>query len=109
FSTLSLHDALPICLDAEGFEGLGLVARGLLPLCGALAIGLMLHSLSAPNRRFGISFVIERLNYHQGYITLRSAINQFLLGVLTIVSGQSAGREGPAVHLGAASSSLLGQ
>src|SRR5690606_40794583 len=75
----------------------------------ALALGPVLHGHSAPNRRYGIPFVNERLNYHQGYITLRSAINQFLLGVLTIVSGQSAGREGPAVHLGAASSSLLGQ
>ena len=95
--------------DAENFEALGIWTRTLLPLAGAFWIGLLLHYLSAPQRRFGINLVIERLNFHQGYISLRSALHQFALGVLTLVSGQSGGREGPAVHLGAACSSLLGQ
>jgi CIC family chloride channel protein len=69
----------------------------------------MLHRLAIHDRKVGIVHVMERLNYHQGYISLRSAIVQFACGVLTVISGQSAGREGPAVHLGAAFSSLMGQ
>jgi len=94
---------------SESFEQLDILTRGLLPLAGALALGLILHRLAIHDRKVGIVHVMERLNYHQGYISLRSAIVQFISGVSTVVSGQSAGREGPAVHLGAAFSSLMGQ
>lgn len=94
---------------SESFEQLDILTRGLLPLTGALALGLMLHRLAIHDRKVGIVHVMERLNYHQGYISLRSAIVQFVSGVTTVVTGQSAGREGPAVHLGAAFSSLMGQ
>lgn len=94
---------------SENFEQLSLLTRGLLPLAGALMLGLLLHRLAIHDRKVGIVHVMERLNYHQGYISLKSALVQLVAGVGTVVSGQSAGREGPAVHLGAAFSSLLGQ
>ncbi|TYC61012.1 chloride channel protein [Marinobacter sp. BW6] len=94
---------------SESFEQLDLLTRGLLPLAGALSLGLLMHRLATHDRKVGIVHVMERLNYHQGYISIRSAIVQFISGVATVVSGQSAGREGPAVHLGAAFSSLMGQ
>ncbi|MDP4548256.1 MULTISPECIES: chloride channel protein [unclassified Marinobacter] len=94
---------------SENFEDLDILTRGILPLAGAVALGLFLHKLSIHDRKVGIAHVMERLNYHQGYISLKSAIVQFIAGVTTVVSGQSAGREGPAVHLGAAFSSILGQ
>ncbi|WP_100639298.1 chloride channel protein [Marinobacter salexigens] len=94
---------------SEAFESLDLITRGILPLAGALGIGLFLHHLATHDRKVGVVHVMERLNYHQGYITVRSAIIQFVVGVGTVVTGQSAGREGPAVHLGAAFSSLMGQ
>lgn len=94
---------------SESFEELDLLTRGLLPLAGALMLGLMLHRLAVQDRKVGIVHVMERLNYHQGYISFRSAVVQFVCGVGTVVSGQSAGREGPAVHLGATFSSLMGQ
>lgn len=95
--------------DPEAFEQLSLLTRGLLPLLGACALGLFLHYLADRDRRVGVACVMQRLNYHQGHISLRSALIQFVVGVGTIVSGQSAGREGPAIHLGAACSSLIGQ
>jgi len=94
---------------SESFEQLHILTRALLPLAGATGLGLLLYRLSAHDRKVGIVHVMERLNYHQGYISLRSAAVQFVCGVTTVVTGQSAGREGPAVHLGAAFSSLMGQ
>jgi len=94
---------------SEAFESLDILTRGLLPLAGALGLGLLLHRLATQDRKVGVAHVMERLNYHQGYITMKSAVIQFILGVTTVVTGQSAGREGPAVHLGAAFSSLMGQ
>ncbi|MEP5980388.1 MAG: chloride channel protein [Marinobacter alexandrii] len=94
---------------SESFEELDLLTRGLLPLTGALILGFILHRLAIQDRKVGIVHVMERLNYHQGYIPFRSAVVQFVAGVATVVTGQSAGREGPAVHLGAAFSSLMGQ
>lgn len=95
--------------DPENFEGLSHAARSLLPLAGALIIAIIWYRMKISQRKVGVALVIERLNYHQGYISFKSFITQFLGGVLTLLSGQSAGREGPAVHLGAACSSLLGQ
>jgi len=94
---------------SEAFEGLDVVTRGVLPLVGAFGLGLLLHRLATHDRKVGVVHVMERLNYHQGYITAKSAFIQFIVGVATVVTGQSAGREGPAVHLGAAFSSLMGQ
>ena len=95
--------------NSESFENLDILTRGVLPLMGALGLGLLLHRLSIHDRKVGVVHVMERLNYHQGYISIRSALVQFISGVTTVVTGQSAGREGPAVHLGAAFSSLMGQ
>lgn len=95
--------------NPENFEGLHWAIRSLLPLCGAVIIGLFWYKLQISQRKTGVAYVMERLGYHQGYITFKSALTQFFAGLVTIGSGQSAGREGPAVHLGAACASLLGQ
>lgn len=94
---------------SEAFESLDILTRGILPLAGAVGLGLFLHRLATHDRKVGVVHVMERLNYHQGYITAKGAFIQFIVGVTTVVTGQSAGREGPAVHLGAAFSSLMGQ
>lgn len=95
--------------SAESFETLSLAGRLLFPVVGGIILALILYTFNIENRRVGIAHVMERLSSHQGYISLKSGILQFLCGVFTISSGQSCGREGPAVHLGATSSSLLGQ
>ena len=95
--------------DLENYEALAPLLRLLLPAAGGLLIGLLWQSLKKGARGVGIIHVMERLNYHQGRLPLRNALAQFVGAGLSIISGHSVGREGPSVHLGAASGSQLGQ
>jgi CIC family chloride channel protein len=81
----------------------------LLTTIGGFLIGLILQTSSSEQRPVGVVHVIERLSYHQGYLPFRNALNQFTGAAISLISGHSIGREGPGVHLGAASGSLLGQ
>ena len=94
--------------DAENFDGLSPWTALLMPLVGATVLGLILGRLPAESRRFGVVHVMERLSRYQGHMPLRSAVHQFVGGIAALTVGLSGGREGPAVHLGAATSSLLG-
>ncbi|MBV1915878.1 MAG: chloride channel protein, partial [Pseudomonadales bacterium] len=93
----------------ENFEGLDRSTRILFILVGALLIGLLFTYFRDDKRKAGVAYVVERLHNHQGYLPLQNGILQFVGAVVAIISGQSVGREGPAVHLGATGSSLIGQ
>ena len=95
--------------DAESFEALGITWHLLLPIAGAVVVGLMLTRSPPESRRFGVVHVMERLARHRGRLPWRGAVHQFVGGVIGLATGLSGGREGPAMHLGAATSSLLGQ
>jgi len=95
--------------DPENYEGLDYALRFALPLAGGLVIGLLFQWMPDAARQVGVTHVMERLAYHQGQLPLRNALAQFFGGALSIVSGHSVGREGPAIHLGAASGSLAGR
>ncbi|MBK1724264.1 chloride channel protein [Thiocystis violacea] len=96
-------------LHGENYEGLPVVARLLLPLIGAVLIALLFLRFAQGIYVLGVARVMERMEYHQGHMTWRGFILQFLGAAIAIVSGHSVGREGPHVYLGAASGSLLGQ
>ncbi|MDX1454370.1 MAG: chloride channel protein [Gammaproteobacteria bacterium] len=95
--------------DPENFEGLPVDARFMLPLAGALLLGLIYLLVKPKRRQGGVVHVLERLAYHQGHMSTRNAWMEFIGSGIALISGQSVGREGPSVHLGAAGTSLLGR
>ena len=95
--------------DPENYEVIGWQGRILLSTVGGLILGIIFHMASRPSPRVGVIHTLERLAYHEGHLPLKNAILQFIGGAISIISGHSVGREGPSIHLGAASASLLGQ
>ena len=95
--------------NVQGFEQLSGAARLLLCVFGALLVGLFLHLLKPKDRLVGVVHVLERLDYHQGRLPIKNAVVQFAAATISLLSGQSVGREGPSVHLGATSGSQLGR
>ncbi|GHE98946.1 chloride channel protein [Thalassotalea profundi] len=92
----------------EDYTSLDAVSRFDLPIIGALLILLFAKLTGYKYLRTGIPFVLHRLKVAHGVIPLRNTLNQFVGSVLALASGFSVGREGPAVHLGAACSSFIG-
>ncbi len=93
----------------EDYAAVEVYYRLLLPTLGGLLIGLLFHLAPPASRYVGVVHVIERLTYFHGYLPLRNAVMQFFGAALSIASGHSVGREGPSVHLGAASGGIAGR
>ena len=95
--------------DVENFEGLSLTARFIFPVIGAVLLALVFKWAAKDDPIVGVVNVLERLQFHEGYMKVRSFILQFIGASIALISGQSMGREGPAIHLGSSVGSLLGQ
>lgn len=95
--------------DFENFEAIDPRWHFYLPLAGACLLGVMLQFIDKRHHSTGVGHVIDRLQNHQGRMPPGNFIVQFFGGAACLLSGQSVGREGPAVHIGAGAGSLLGQ
>lgn len=92
----------------ENFEALPRYWHFALPFCGALLLGLLFHFTPPIYRMTGIAHVIASLHHGRGRLPPGNLALQFGGGLIALLSGQSGGREGPVVHIGAAASSLFG-
>ena len=92
----------------EGFESLDPIWHFLLPVIGGVLLGAWLMLFKPDERKAGVAHVMSRMVNNKGHMPLKNTIVQFFGGALAILTGQSAGREGPAVHLGSAISAQLG-
>jgi CIC family chloride channel protein len=81
--------------------------RFLSPVAGALALAVIFERLAPGRRAVGIVHLLDYLRFRKQSLPFANAVVQFLGGWLAIVSGNSVDREGPGVHLGAATASLL--
>ncbi len=93
----------------ENFEAISSLLHFALPITGAVILGLILQCVDKRHHATSIGHVMDRLQNHQGRMPPGNFANQFFGGAACLLTGQSVGREGPAVHLGAGTGSLLGQ
>jgi CIC family chloride channel protein len=91
------------------YESLGYLARLALPIAGGAVLGLLFLTVPGSMRRVGVTHIIERLDYHQGRLPWGNAVVQFVGGAIALICGHSVGREGPSIHLGAASGNVPAQ
>ncbi|RKR00262.1 chloride channel protein [Maricaulis maris] len=85
----------------------------LIPFMTGIIIAIMLglgrrFGLSPDGRGLGVADVLEARAVKAGRIDLRSGLYSALMSAVSLGGGASAGREGPAVHLGATLAAFIG-
>lgn len=93
----------------DDFESLPTWLRFCLPIIGSLLLIALLSRVTPLNRKVGVVHLLERMAYHQSNLPWKNAVIQFLAACIALLFGHSTGKEGPAIHLGAACGSQLGQ
>jgi H+/Cl- antiporter ClcA len=107
--TLTIEEIQQLYLvKRDNYNTLDKISRFDLPIIGAIIILLFAWVTGYKYLRTGIPFVLHQLKVSHGIIPLKNTLNQFFGSAVALASGFSVGREGPAVHLGAACSSYLG-
>lgn len=107
--TLAIEEVQQLYLiERDNYNTLDGVSRFDLPIIGSLIILLFAWLTGYKYLRTGIPFVLHRLKVAHGVIPLKNTLNQFFGSAVALASGFSVGREGPAVHLGAAASGYIG-
>lgn len=79
------------------------------PVAGGLVVGVIVHFLLPNKRPEGIADVIEASALKGGRMSLNAGLGSALASAVSIGSGASVGREGPAVHLGASLAGWMGR
>ena len=79
----------------------------IIPVCGGLIVGLILHHFTPDGRVRSVADVIEGAALNEGRVEGRAGLASALASLITLGSGGSSGREGPVVHLAAVISSKI--
>ena len=107
--TLTIEEIQQFYLSKrDHYNSLNGLSRFDLPIVGAIIILFIAWLTGYKYLRTGIPFVLHRLKVAHGVIPFKNTLNQFWGSAVALASGFSVGKEGPAVHLGAACSSYLG-
>ena len=95
--------------NPEHYEALQPWLRAAMVCGGGSLLIAAFYWLPERRRQVGVAHVLQRMEQHQGYLPLSNIVVQWLAAVVALTSGHSAGREGPAIHLGAGVASQIGQ
>lgn len=78
-----------------------------IPAFGGLLVGLLITYVSKEVRGSGVPEVLEAIAFRSGKIKGISIVTKWLASVISIGSGSSLGREGPAVQIGSGVGSVI--
>jgi CIC family chloride channel protein len=81
----------------------------ILPTAGALLVGPIIKFISPEIKGGGVSNVISSTILNNGRVRFITPVTKIIASILTIGSGGSAGREGPAVQIGSGIGSMIAQ
>ena len=73
----------------------------IIPICGGLVVGIILHVFTKDARARSVADVIHGAAMHDGRVETRAGLASALASMITLGTGGSTGREGPVVHLAA--------
>ncbi|MEL6521431.1 MAG: chloride channel protein [Pseudomonadota bacterium] len=73
----------------------------IVPICGGLAVGLILNRFTPDGRVRSVADVIEGAALRDGRVERRAGLASGAASLITLGTGGSTGREGPVVHLAA--------
>ena len=79
----------------------------IIPICGGLIVGLILHWGTEDGRVRSVADVIEGAALSEGRVEVRRGLFSALASMITLATGGSTGREGPVVHLAAVISTAV--
>lgn len=79
------------------------------PILGGLAVGLILTMLTPDARARGVDAVIEAAAIRGGRVDTRVGVASSLAALITLSTGGSTGREGPAIHIGSVLAALVSE
>ncbi len=102
-SVFSLWDSV---FYAIGLSWLILI---IIPTVGGLIVGPIISKVAPEAKGHGIPNVMESMYIEEGKMRTRVPVAKYLLSVVSIGTGSSAGAEGPIAQVGAGLGSVLGQ
>lgn len=73
----------------------------IIPICGGLVVGGILHVFTQDGRARSVADVIHGAAMHDGRVETKAGLASALASLITLATGGSTGREGPVVHLAA--------
>lgn len=91
----------------DNFEALTPAARVAFIFAGCVILYVVLRIAGPTRSQVSVGHVLDRLHNFQGHMPSSNWFVQFFGGLVSIISGQSVGREGPAIHLGAGAASRV--